>query len=223
MNPFAANYSLTAAIRGVLITVALLGIGSAPPAEADTIYTYSGNAYTSCGGTYCTGGPYALRVTFDTTLTGSALDSLTFTDITSTVTSFDFTDGSGLTFNSNTNPPAQLEIEISTNASGNVVAWFTGAYSYPAEIQMQTNWESPVGFIPGADFSETTAFFQGDYGFISDDPGTWAMTVSGAPDRPSAALLATGLLGLLALAARRVGRRVRVLQAVRSRDPGLCM
>jgi hypothetical protein len=39
---------------------------------------------------------------------------------------------------------------------------------------MQTNWDSPSGFIPGADFSETTASFAGSYGFIGTDPGKWS-------------------------------------------------
>ena len=72
---------------------------AAQTVKAGTItYNYTGNDYTTCAGTYCTGGPYALSVAFTTTLTGSALANLPFTNITSTVTSFAFTDGSGLTF-----------------------------------------------------------------------------------------------------------------------------
>jgi len=49
---------------------------------------------------------------------------------------------------------------------------------------MQTNLNSPVGFIPGADFSETTASFAGSYGFLSSDPGTWTMQ-TGAVMQPN--------------------------------------
>jgi len=125
---------------------------------------------------------YALSVTFTTTLTGSALVNLPYTDISSTVTSFTFTDGSGLTIdNSNFSSPT---FHISTDASGNIVTWLIGACGSTCNIQMQTNLNSPVGFIPGADFSETTASFAGSYGFLSSDPGTWTMQ-TGAVMQPN--------------------------------------
>ena len=50
-----------------------------------------------------------------------------------------------------------------------------------ANTQMQTNWNTPVSFSPGADFSETTADFLGDFGFVPNNPGTWAMTTVPEP------------------------------------------
>jgi hypothetical protein len=199
---------LGAARSVLLIAGALFAMELAPSAKADTVYTYTGNDYTSCGGTYCTGGPYALAITFDTTLTGSALVNLAFTNITATITSFKFTDGSGLTLdNTNDLVLGSPDIQISTNASGNIVAWFAGAYTFPATTQMQTNWDSPFGFIPGADFSETAPSFAGDFGFLFNDPGTWSMVSTTATPEPSTLLLlATGLLGFGIVLARRVGR-----------------
>src|SRR5437773_12304319 len=49
--------------------------------QGGTIYTYTGKDYTTCGGTYCNGGPYALAVTFGTTLAGNALYNLPVTNI----------------------------------------------------------------------------------------------------------------------------------------------
>ena|SRR5437773_8859500 len=179
----------------------------APSAQADTVYTYTGNDYTTCGGTYCTGGPYALSATFATTLTGSALDNLPFTNITATITSFKFTDGSGLTLdNTNDLVLGSPDIEISTNASGNIVAWFAGAYTFPATTQMQTNWDSPFSFFPGADFSETTPSFAGDFGFIGSDPGTWRMVSTATPEPSTFLLLATGLLVFGIVLARQAKR-----------------
>jgi len=200
MNLFAAQSVLSRArtARGVLLTATLLVIGLAPSALAATIYTYTGHNYTSCGGTYCMGGPYALSVTFATTLMGSALDNLPFTDITPTITSFVFADGSGLRVDQNT-VGARTSISISTDAFGNIVNWLAGGYANSAQVQMQTNWQSPIGFIPGADFSETTANFAGDYGFVGNNPGIWTST----PDPASGTLLGTGLLALWAWAARR--------------------
>jgi hypothetical protein len=184
-----------------LVAIALYGTALAPKVKADTIFTYTGNRYNTCGGTYCAGGPYALAISFDTTLKGSALDNLPITNITATVTSFKFTDGTGLILDNSNSDLGLLDIEISTNASGKVVAWFVGAYAPGADIQMQTNWNSPFGFIKGADFSETTASFAGNFGFLSNDPGNWAATST--PEPPQSLLLGTGLLAVLALSTRR--------------------
>jgi hypothetical protein len=176
-------------------------LGTASLCSAGTVtYNYTGNDYTTCAGTYCTGGPYALSVSFTTTLTGSALDNLPFTDIASTITSFTFTDGSGLTIN-NSNGYFS-DFYISTNASGNFVGWLIGGCpSLPTgcNTEMQTNWDSPFGFIPGADFSETTSSFAGSYGFIGSDPGTWTSTT---PEPETWLLIGAGL-GAVALVRRK--------------------
>ena len=190
------------AARAVLIAGALFAIGLSHSAKADSIYTYIGNDYTICSGTYCAGGPYALRVTFDTALTGNALDNLSFADITSTIASFTFADGRGLTVAEHT-VGGSVSASISTDAYGNIVSWLVGGYADSANVQMQTNWNSPTSFFPGADFSETTVSFGGSYGFISSNPGTWVMQASTSVPEPTyGTLLGAGLLGLLALAAR---------------------
>jgi hypothetical protein len=176
--------------RWMLIAIALFAMGLASSAQANTMFTYTGNDYTSCAGSYCVGGPYALSVSFVTTLTGNALDNLPFTDITPTITSFAFTDGSGLKVDQNT-LGGYAEINISTDASGNIVTWLTGGYADSSQVQMQTNWHSPFGFIPGADFSETTANFAGSWGFVNDDPGTWMK--SEVPEPATLVLLSAGL------------------------------
>jgi hypothetical protein len=54
-----------------LLCLALLQV----PTQADSVYSYTGNAYTTCEGSYsCTGTTPAMTITFDMTLTGSALD-----------------------------------------------------------------------------------------------------------------------------------------------------
>jgi hypothetical protein len=176
-----------------LIAGALLALELAIPAQADTIYTYTGNDYNQCAGTYCSGGPYALSVTFDTTLTGNSLDNLASFDITSTITSFTFSDGSGLIINKSNSSFDQAE--ISTNSSGNIVNWLVGACGSSCNIQMQTNWNSPFGFIPGADFSETTASFNGSFGFRSDDPETWVERTA-VPEPSTWAMMVLGFAGL---------------------------
>jgi hypothetical protein len=188
----------------VVITWALFAIAPAPSAKAaplGTFYTYTGNAYTFCSGTYCIGGPYALSASFVTTLMGAALDNLPLTDITSTITSFVFTDGSGLKVDQNT-AGGSTSISIATDAGGNIVAWLAGGYANSANLQMQTNWHSTFGFIPGRDFSETTASFAGSYGYIDNQPGTWVMAA--VPEPPGFVLLSVGLgiIGMLRIAKR---------------------
>jgi len=181
----------------MLLTGALFAIFLAPSAKAGTIYTYTGNAYTTCGGTYCTGGPYALSVAFTTTLTGSSLANLPYTDISATITSFTFSDGNGLTIQS-----SLQSLDISTNVSGNISTWLIGVCGATCNIQMQTNWHSPFGFIPGADFSETTASFAGNYGIVFGNPGTWVAS-STIPEPSTFVLLAIGLLVFGTVRARR--------------------
>ena len=181
----------------MLLTGALFAIFLAPSAKAGTIYTYTGNAYTTCGGTYCTGGPYALSVAFTTTLTGSSLVNLPYTDISATITSFTFSDGNGLTIQS-----SLQSLDISTNVSGNISTWLIGVCGATCNIQMQTNWHSPFGFNPGADFSETTASFAGNYGIVFGNPGTWVAS-SSIPEPSTFVLLAIGLLVCGTVRARR--------------------
>jgi hypothetical protein len=154
-----------------------------------TAYNYTGGAYNKCGGSYCTGGPYYLSVDF---VAATAPADLPYTDITSSVVSFTFTDRSGLTVNNNN--ATYKDFVISTDSSGKVVTWFLTSCGSTCNIQMQTNWDSPVGFIPGEDFSETTANLAGNYGFIYDDPGVW----SASPVAPfPASQITTTASGLL--------------------------
>jgi hypothetical protein len=175
----------------------LISINLAPRAGAqiETEYTYHGNNYNQLAGTYLTGGPYALNIQFTTTLVGSALDNLSFQSIATAVTSFSFTDGSGLTLN-NVNNPSALNAgvcQIATDASGTPVEWLVGAGTDGGNIQMQSNWQSPnESFSPGADFSETTVNFGGSYGFISDSPGTWTATTITIPERSPLTIAAFG-------------------------------
>jgi hypothetical protein len=144
-------------------------------ATGATAYAYTGNPFTSCNGTYCTGGPYALSLSFVTTLAGSALVNLPYTDISSTIRSFSVTDGTGLVITEKT-VGAYASISISTDASGNIVGWLAGGYANNSNVQMQTNFNSPYGFVVGSDFSETTASFAGNWGQNFAKPGIWTVT-----------------------------------------------
>ena len=144
-------------------------------APVGTLYTYIGNSFTKCSGTYCTGGPYALKISFTTTMSGSELTSLSFTDINNTVKSFTVSDGSGLVITQNT-VGAYSRVSITTDPSGNITGWLTGGYSSGSNIQLQSNYKSPYGFGVGSDFSETTSSFAGSWGQNLASPGVWTLT-----------------------------------------------
>jgi len=66
-----------------IVTFTVTPTPLSPFATPFTTYTYQGNAYNTCSGTYCTGGPYSLSAEFTTTL-GNAVtysyQSPTFTN-----------------------------------------------------------------------------------------------------------------------------------------------
>ncbi|HEV2500909.1 MAG TPA: hypothetical protein VGY31_15160 [Terriglobia bacterium] len=92
--------------------------------QADTIYSYTSPAYDECRGTYCSGGPYALSFTFDVAA-GTPLDNLTLSgagsDVTTDVSWFTFTDGSGLKIDQAN--AASYSFQIGTDTSGVMTAW----------------------------------------------------------------------------------------------------
>lgn len=126
--------------------------------KANTVYTYSGNPYNFCAGTYAPSGvnnvcpnAFAMSVTFETTVSGSQLDNLVLNtqqdvdsahcsgcvgiapitgNLTAFVTSFSFTDGSGFSVTqANT---TNFGFDVTTDANGNIQSWFIYAqYSPP--------------------------------------------------------------------------------------------
>lgn len=115
----------------VFLNVPIMAV-FAPAAHADTVYTYVGNSYTDCTGTYCSG-PNALSITFATTLTGSALDNLNNQNIGPNISSYSFTDMMGLNLSCIDffppgfpfNPCSSLWF-VTTDANGNILSWQLG-------------------------------------------------------------------------------------------------
>jgi len=205
MNRFTAKnfFSRVGVSRAVLIAGALLMMGLAPSAKADTVYTYTGNPFTSCVGTYTCGTTPFLSVTFDVT-PGTPLDNLTLfspgSDLTPDIMTFSFSDGSGLDITQAN--ASDFGFEVSTNGSGAIVNWaILAEIPSPLDQYQFANTDNWAGEI--ADGSESTPYGVGTNGGI---PGTWTSVVTSTPEPSSSLLLGTGLLGLLALAVK--GKRL---------------
>src|SRR5580658_1813906 len=103
--------------------------------RANTTYSYTGNAYTSCYGSYVAGGAicaiYAVDLSFLTSLTDSELDNLSNDDISATIRGLGFTvtDGFGGFgcyfdyFPCGTGEPDLFLATITTDATGDITAW----------------------------------------------------------------------------------------------------
>jgi hypothetical protein len=175
--------------------------------RADTVYAYIGNPYTACFGVYCSGGPYALSTTFDVK-SGTRLDNLTLygpgSNITADVTTFSFTDGTGLILNQPN--AAYVSFLVGTDVLGDITAWDIEVDSYDAfgsPYYQANSFLLPNGYA----FDSTLWYYDFPYGFSGfgqnfSNPGHWSSTVTPTPEPTSHLLVGTGLLGLLALAAR---------------------
>jgi hypothetical protein len=214
---------------GLLVLLCLMFSDSV---RAGTEYTYTGNAYNFCVGTYAPSGinnvcpnPYALSLTFDTSLKRRALDNLTLGtgNITDDVTSFSFDDGSG--FSLTQTDATNFSVDIATNSHGDIVSWIISAQDYPPSGTgpfSQALTESGIGL--GADVglpilesydgvsygTESNGNFTEIGGAFADstqppyqisDANNWK--VKKVPEPSGMVLLASGILGLLAFAAKR--------------------
>jgi hypothetical protein len=183
----------------VLITTAL--------ARASSIqYTISNDVYNQCGGLYCTGGPYALTVTFAVP-SGTNVDNLTFTqgplntgvggNIEPFITSFILSDGTGLQV-TNANVNGNDFFNIATDGSGNITAWYINvsnpneyAWTYWFPTYPQVYYTSGISGASGNcfQFGQSTLSATTCGGSTSMQP----IGASSAPEPATWALLGLGL------------------------------
>ena len=174
---------LKALAAGLAIPLGLSCVG-VPTAEADVVYSYKGNNFTTVGGAYTT--TNSLSGSFD--LASPLSDNLFEQDIFPT--SFSFSDGVQTITESGPTAATSYYFIFSTNATGAITHW-------AIDMVASNNVDEITSYSLG-----TIIFDYGGSTFISDDsfgmsldPGTWTAATA-VPEPSSIYLLGFGLLGL---------------------------
>ena len=198
MAGISQNCSRSLRFVGVLLLCSLCAIVLAPPASADTLYSYTGNPFTSFQGTdACTAGVGECQISLSFTLAlplpanfGSEVFSLTQV----TPLSFSMADGVHTLTQFNSSP----YFLVGTNSSGQITRWSISPFNSAEPNVFIVTAEDPP-FLTTVDSTNTFGFVVSEFGFASNlnSPGTWTIsTVPHVPEPSSLFLLGSGLLGL---------------------------
>jgi hypothetical protein len=170
--------------------------------RADATYTYTGNDLGPDAGYAFAPFTTSDSVTGSFTVNTPLGVSQGFTDITSLVTSFSFSDGYQTI--TQTSPLTTEAFAVATNSAGVIDAWevvlFTsggGMLSCNGDLTGSDGCSPGNGWGLGGAADET--FGGGAVGLIEGDAGTWAAT----PEPSFAIFLGAGLLGLIGFRSRR--------------------
>jgi hypothetical protein len=189
-------------VARVLLAAGVLGV-FAPwlPAQADVIYTYTGQHFSYVGT-----GPDVTHVsgffTLSTPLAANTSAYLTPYTVGGAINNFDFTDGR-LTWNignyAATWPTSSdSQFFVTTDASGGIANWdiiIEGYVSFEGGDISTCNTPSCV--------SDGTSIYNNYDAYNFNQPGTWTVSGVAIPEPSSAPLLVAGLLGLVAVVLRR--------------------
>lgn len=184
-------------------------------AQADTTYTYTGNAFNQFSGTdSCSGGIGECSLQGSFTVVNPLAPGLN--DSAITPESFSLTDGNTTISNANVDP-GSFGLGVTTDASGTITGWVFRAddglhppvygASYTGLSTCVNVLQCGIGYPPVDESYIGVEFVGGAPGqaWVMNDTGTWSESPSDTPEPSSLLLLTTGLfaLGILALRERK--------------------
>ena len=191
--------------KTIFVTCGVLAMCLAAPVKADSVESYTGNAYTNVtvpSSGYTTASFITATLTFQNPLPANASLAYGYGGLgrptaTDPLLAFSISDGSQTFSLSN-----GLNIFLVTGSQGQIVSWFVGACGAPCSsalnIDTQFGLPGPLATL-GADGSTL-----GSYGtalaYNIDDPGKW----TSVPEPSSLLMLGAGILGLAGLSLKKV-------------------
>jgi hypothetical protein len=158
-----------------------------PSVSADTIYTYTGNPFTTFSGAdSCSMGFGDCRISGAITFATPLGNNLPFQEVGPISASF--TDGKTTI----TAPPETLaNLEVATGTTGLITEWAIAIHNAEGLEIDTTNWAGGIG-----DLTSVDQMGKGPrtFALVSNDPGIWTISQTAAPESSSLLLLGTGLL-----------------------------